>query len=91
MRILLPLLFIQVLSEHRYVWERPGPCPAAVSGPPSAPHLLPEGSRDVPDVPGSATVEAHGRVLPPHLGCGAGEGVHRAVRGRVRRHLVSLG
>lgn len=45
----------------------------------------------MPDVPGPAVVEAHGRVLPHYLGRGAGEGVHRAVRGRVTSHLVSLG
>ncbi len=41
----------------------------------------------MPDVPGSASLEAHGRILPQHLKRGAGEGVHRAVRGGVRRHL----
>lgn len=45
----------------------------------------------MPDVPGSAVVEAHGRVLLQYPGRGAGEGVHRAVRGRVRSHLVPLG
>lgn len=86
-----PLLLIQVLSEHRYVREGPGPRPAAVPGPPAAPHCLPEGSRDVSDVPGSTAVEAHGRVLPQYPGRGAGEAVHRAVRGGIRGHLVSPG
>lgn len=59
--------------------------------PPAAPHHHPEGSCDVPDVPGPTALEAHGRFLPEHLGCGAGEGVHRAVRGGVRRRLVTEG
>ena len=59
--------------------------------PPAAPHRQPEGSRDVPDVPGSTTLEAHGRILPQHLKRGAGEGVQRAVRGGVRCHLVTEG
>lgn len=59
--------------------------------PPAAPHSHPEGARDVPDVPGSTTLEAHGRILPHHFERGAGEGVHRAVRGGVRCHLVKEG
>lgn len=56
--------------------------------PPEAAHRHPEGPRDVPDVPGPATLEAYGRILPQHPECGAGEGVHRAMCGGIRHHVV---
>lgn len=59
--------------------------------PPAAPHRHPEGPRDVPDVPGPPAVEAHVRLLPQHPERGAGEAVHRAVRGRVGPRLVTGG
>lgn len=45
----------------------------------------------MPDVPGPTTLEGHGRILPQHIERGAGEGVHRAMRGGVRRRLVTDG